>query len=279
MNLKHLTDETLHSETHRVNQEQSKLLIQLLHHLRENERRRLFSKYKYPSLFAYVIGELKYSEDEANRRISAMRLLREIPEIESKISSGALSMTNLVAARSLFSKEAKAGRKYSQKEKREVLIKLENQSVRNAQKIVAALNPEMKTAEGLDFDSIEDDSLRSKLLQIKGYFAHSKPHFTLNEILHMLCDKQIAAQNKSPAAPRVSSQAEIRRQVWKRDQGKCTNCGSNHAIEIDHRIPRALGGLDTIENLRLLCRSCNQRAAIECFGIGKISSYLGSRPT
>src|SRR3954468_15074537 len=94
MNLKHLTDETLHTETQRLNREQSLLLVQLLHHLRENERRRIFSAHKYPSLFAYVMGELKYSEDEAARRISAMRLLRDLPEIENKISSGALSMTN-----------------------------------------------------------------------------------------------------------------------------------------------------------------------------------------
>src|SRR5690348_1130085 len=101
MNLKHLTDETLHAETHRVHREQQCLLTQLLHHLRENERRRLFSAHKYPSLFAYVLGELKYSEDEAARRISAMRLLRDVPEIEEKIESGELSLTNMVLAQSL----------------------------------------------------------------------------------------------------------------------------------------------------------------------------------
>src|SRR3954466_4643944 len=120
MNLKHLTDETLHAEIHRIHCRQQSLLTELLHHLRENERRRLFSSYRYPSLFAYVIGELKYSEDEASRRISAMRLLRDLPEIEEKVSSGQLSMTNMILALSLFSKEKKAGRKWSPEEKREV---------------------------------------------------------------------------------------------------------------------------------------------------------------
>ena len=38
---------------------------------------------------------------------------------------------------------------------------------------------------------------------------------------------------------------------------------------IDHRHPKGLGGSDHLENLRLLCRSCNQRAAIEIFGVEK----------
>ena len=70
-----------------------------------------------------------------------------------------------------------------------------------------------------------------------------------------------------------SSQAGIRREVFERDQ-TCTNCGSTYALEIDHRIAKALGGPSTRENLRLLCRNCNQRAAIETYGIGKMESLL-----
>jgi hypothetical protein len=281
MNLKHLTDETLHSDTHRLNREHNEVLTKLLHHLQENERRRLFSKYKYASLFSYVVGELKYSEDEANRRISAMRLLRDIPQIENKITSGELSLTNLVLAQTLFSKERKLGRAYTAFQKAEVLLKLENQSVRAAQKIVAEINPEMKTKKTeLNFDSIMDESLKEKLLKIKGDYAHSDPNLTLNELLHKLCDLQIEAKQKtpakkkSPAAAHVTSQAAIRRQVWKRDQHRCTNCKSTHAVQIDHRIPKAMGERSTLENMRLLCRSCNQRAAIEFFGIGKMEPYL-----
>lgn len=280
MNLKHLTDETLHSDTHRLNREHNEILTQLLHHLQENERRRLFSKYKYTSLFAYMMGELKYSEDEANRRISAMRLLREVPQIEDKITSGELSLTNMVLAQTLFSKEKKSGRAYTSFQKAEVLMKLENQSVRSAQKIVAEINPEMKSKRpDFNFDSITDESLREKLLILKGRYAHSDSNLTLNDLLHKICDAQIEAERRAPAKKRlrVDSEAEVRRQVWKRDQYKCTNCKSTYAVQTDHRIPIALGGESTLENMRLLCRSCNQRAAIEAFGIGKMSHYLKSR--
>ena len=70
--------------------------------MREIEKRRLFSDLRYPSLFAYCIGELGYSESSAQRRIVASRLLEDMPEIENKIESGILSLTNLSQANQVF---------------------------------------------------------------------------------------------------------------------------------------------------------------------------------
>jgi hypothetical protein len=279
MNLKHLTDETLHSETHRIHRDHQVVLMQLLHHLRENERRRLFSAYKYASLFAYVIGELKYSEDEAARRISVMRLLRDVPEIEEKVTSGELSLTNMVMAQTLFAKERKAGRPMALAQKREVLAKLENQPVRTAQRMLAEINPEMKPKRELNVDSIDDERLRERLLKLKGRFAHSDPNINLNELLHKICDvaeEHLEIKEPKKTAAKITN-AKVKREVWKRDEAKCSNCGSTHALQEDHRIPEAVGGEYSIENMRLLCRSCNQRSAIEFYGIEKMEKHLSAR--
>jgi 5-methylcytosine-specific restriction endonuclease McrA len=71
--------------------------------------------------------------------------------------------------------------------------------------------------------------------------------------------------------------AEMKRQVWQQSGSQCENCGSKYALEIDHRRPRALGGTNALENLRLLCRSCNQRAAIGFFGVEKMHKHLVSK--
>ena len=55
-------------------------------------------------------------------------------------------------------------------------------------------------------------------------------------------------------------------QVWMRDKGACTCCGGKRNLHYDHVIPVALGGLATVDNLRLLCFSCNARARINVFG-------------
>jgi 5-methylcytosine-specific restriction endonuclease McrA len=47
--------------------------------------------------------------------------------------------------------------------------------------------------------------------------------------------------------------------VWQRDEGKCRNCGSRQDLHFDHVIPRSLGGSSTVENIQILCRTCNQK--------------------
>jgi 5-methylcytosine-specific restriction endonuclease McrA len=89
-----------------------------------------------------------------------------------------------------------------------------------------------------------------------------------------MCDNEIVETMKSPAAPRVDSEAHAIREVWKRDNYQRTNCGSVHALETEHIIPRAKGGPSTIEKMCVLCRSCNQRRAIEEYGDEKMSQFL-----
>jgi 5-methylcytosine-specific restriction endonuclease McrA len=48
---------------------------------------------------------------------------------------------------------------------------------------------------------------------------------------------------------------------------ECGNrCGSHRALEYDHIIPYALGGPDTVENVRLLCREHNAFHSHRTFG-------------
>lgn len=56
--------------TDQLVQQERELLIEILRHLREIERRRLFSALGFKSLFDYAVKRLKYSEDQAGRRIS-----------------------------------------------------------------------------------------------------------------------------------------------------------------------------------------------------------------
>ena len=46
--------------------------------------------------------------------------------------------------------------------------------------------------------------------------------------------------------------------VWRRDEGKCVECGSNENLEFDHIIPHSKGGANTYRNIQLLCEYCNR---------------------
>ncbi|MDA8139445.1 MAG: HNH endonuclease [Desulfobacteraceae bacterium] len=50
----------------------------------------------------------------------------------------------------------------------------------------------------------------------------------------------------------------VKLEVWKRDGGKCTKCGSEHDLHFDHIIPWSKGGSSaTPENVQLLCGKHN----------------------
>lgn len=63
--------------------------------------------------------------------------------------------------------------------------------------------------------------------------------------------------SKSSQRERIAE--TVRHEVWRRDQGKCVECGSNENLEFDHIIPVSRGGSNTARNLQLLCESCNRR--------------------
>jgi len=50
----------------------------------------------------------------------------------------------------------------------------------------------------------------------------------------------------------------VKDKVWRRDEGKCIECGSNEKLEFDHIIPFSKGGANTYRNVQLLCENCNR---------------------
>jgi hypothetical protein len=50
---------------------------------------------------------------------------------------------------------------------------------------------------------------------------------------------------------------DIRRAVYERDGWKCVKCSSTDHLALDHIYPWSKGGPDTVDNLRVLCRTCN----------------------
>jgi hypothetical protein len=269
--------------------EEQSVLTKLLFHIKEVERRRLFSVLKYQSINQYVEKELGYSNDEAWRRVCASKLLDEIPEIESRISTGELNLTNLGLAQALFQKERRQAKSpFSLEKKKEVLLGIVGKSTREAAKIVwshstlpvpafreqiRVLNEELS-----EYSFAADQETQLDIERLKGLLAHSDPGMTLGGLIKKLCKLGLKEWDPTlkTAAPRLNSNSEKSRQIWRNAKSKCTHCGSYFALEEDHKIPKAKGGDDSLENMRLLCRNCNQRAAIEHFGQKKMETFVKS---
>jgi hypothetical protein len=281
MSLSKLTDQELLQETNRLVQDERALLSRILQHLREIEKRRLYSALGYPSLFQYAVRHLRYPEDQAYRRLSVMRLIQELPELEEKVNKGVHTLTNLSRARTLFKKIGG-----SREEKLKTLEKLENKSSREGERVLRAIDPEplrpdqvrAVTADHVELRFAAKREILEKIESLRGLLAHKHPELSLGELFLLLCDLGLQSLDKT-AAPRDSAQqkpslAATRRQVRLEAENRCESCGSRYALEIDHKVPVATGGSNRRENLRLLCRSCNQRAAISKLGLKKMLPFL-----
>ena len=77
----------------------------------------------------------------------------------------------------------------------------------------------------------------------------------LNSVKQQSIQPQVTP-NKRQHIPR-----SLQDRVWRRDNGKCRNCGSVEWIEFDHVVPVVKGGPTTYRNLQLLCQTCNRRKA------------------
>ena len=81
------------------------------------------------------------------------------------------------------------------------------------------------------------------------------------------------AASPAPASPSRAVPAQVKREVWQRDQGRCAftspsgaRCTERGLLEFDHIRPFADGGAATVDNVRLLCRQHNQYEALQFFG-------------
>ena len=202
MDLKAVSADSMRSQTKQIAKEERETLTKMLHHLKEIERRRLFSAWKFKSLFDYAVNELSYSSDQADRRIAAMRLLKELPELEEKINSGAFTLTNLGMAKTLFKKE-----KYSTAKKAEFLKKIENKSVRDTARVIATISPQALSQDKIrpvserkdEFQFLGDSSLMAKIEKLKGLLAHSHPGISLGELVDKLADLGLKEWDKTAA--------------------------------------------------------------------------------
>jgi HNH endonuclease len=67
------------------------------------------------------------------------------------------------------------------------------------------------------------------------------------------------AQEESPEPrKREPIPEDVQRLVFRRDEGRCQQCGSKELLQFDHVIPFSMSGSNEPENLQLLCSRCNR---------------------
>lgn len=255
MKLTHLTDQSLLADTKLLAQKERTLSTQVLWHLREIDRRKLYADLKYSSLWEYATKELGYSEGTAFRRITAARALGAMPELGIKLNEGTLNLTTVAAVLKEFKNE-------STPKKRQVFAALENKTSLEAKEIIRELagKPKQKITIEVDEETLE------LIKELRALRPHEED--VLKGALQTAVEKAKLQKFKTLKNSHLLLEVRpsvrgLKRAVFAKACYQCQSCGSKQSLEIDHRKPKSLGGSNGASNLRVLCRNCNQRAGMQ----------------
>jgi hypothetical protein len=219
---KSLSNDALLRSTQALVAEERILTTEILWHLNEIQVRRLYAEKGYASLFEYAVQALGYSEAAAGRRIAAMRLLIEVPEIEPALQMGKLSLSTLSTIQTFIQRKSEP---VSRSEKKELVLALQGKSRRECEKHLVALDPVAATPKEkeriispnqTEIRFVADDELMQKLQKIKELDGHVNSDPSYLDLFHRLADlalnkldplakKNVKSQNPPPPEPLTSA--------------------------------------------------------------------------
>jgi hypothetical protein len=277
--LSDLPDTELVAEVSRRAARERQATADLIRALIEFDRRRLYLGEGQSSLFAYCTSVLHYSEHGAFNRIEVARAAARWPQLLACLEDGSLHLAGARLLAPHLTEEniemaLAAARHKSKREIEDVAAGLARRAL-----LVAV------AAEQYRLHLTISRATRDKLRQIQALLSHQlpdgNPAVIFDRALELLLkelerqrvaasDRPRAARARKPASRHIP--AAVKREVWKRDEGRCAfvgrqgRCNERHFLEYHHVVPHAEGGPPTPANIELRCRSHNTYEAEVHFG-------------
>ncbi len=269
--MKHLIDSVLLADTKRLVSLERKTTAEILSHLEEIDRRRLYADFGHASMVQFCVKELGYSESAAYRRVQSARVLREVPETLPLLVSGALTLTNAAQAKQFF----KAENIQDKKAKKDVITLILGRTGNEAQAILMGkASPDSNfrrksilrrsTAADWELTVTISDNLKCRLEKIRNLKSYSCKSW--EDVLDTAVDIALKDLTKVrvPRATATGSRTPtpaMKNKLLRDAQYRCQypGCGSQAYLQIDHVIPVAQGGRTEMGNLKVLCAAHNRR--------------------
>ena len=290
-----LSDADLIAEARRLAVTERTATAALVRSLVELSARGLYRGQGCGSLYTFCTQVLGLSEDAAYNRIEVADLARRFPLVLDALDDGSLTLT---AARRLAPcltesnhvDVLKAARHKGKRELEELIARLAPRP--DAPTEIARVDDADRTrvtplsAERYRLQFTIGRDVRDKLQDVQDLLRHSIPDGNLEEIfdraltllLHKAQRQRFAATTGASRVerPLVAGsrciRARVRREVWRRDQGRCAfvgphgRCTETTLLQFHHKVPFAAGGAATVENIELRCATHNRYEAELYFG-------------
>ena len=206
--MKYLSGKQLTENLKSLFKTERKTTAEIIEHIKEIDRRRLYLEMGFSSTFAYLTEEIGYGKASAQRRIDAARMTALIPEIHEDLKNGKLNLTQVsLIAQGLRQKEKEVGQRLNVEFKKDLIEKIKSAGRDLAPQVLAqALDLELNVQEKIRPQ--KDESVRlevtlskkqmEKLGRVKELISHTNPNPSLAELIELLADKFI--ERKDPRA-------------------------------------------------------------------------------
>jgi 5-methylcytosine-specific restriction endonuclease McrA len=282
IHLSTLSDAELDREAKRVAQVERDATVELIRLLIEVERRGLHLALGHSSLFAYCTRILRLSEQSAYRRITAARAVKRYPRLLELLADGSLSLSSVGLLVPQLTEEIgesliEAARFKSTREVERLIAAAFPQPDVPTQIRARSTRPETGPSSGGLFTTTVEQQASPTVAPLKRTPDLASPMAVVTPSRTAL--NRNARRSRTNAAPKGRSiPAAVKREVWRRDAGRCSFsgpdglCGETAFLEYHHVIPFAAGGPSDASNLQLRCRAHNAYEARMYFGHGHANS-------
>lgn len=290
-----MTNQEIEASLATLVKEERRITNDILSLINLAEDRKIHLERGYSSLYDWLVHGFGYSHSAAYRRLQAARLIKTVPDVKQKLQDGTVNLSTLSRAQTAIRHHEKTfHRKVSPEEAAEVVREIENKSTPQVEMALLARFPEMADAQvqerktqisdtmtrltfNLDNDAMAD------LEWVKSFLSHSVPFGEMGQIIKQLLaeyrdrhdpERKVSKPSSAAATKCVIKPAKARRLVFARAGRRCEfvdptsgrRCNSTYQLQIDHIIPRAMGGKDEIANYRCLCAAHNRFMAEKALG-------------
>ena len=251
--LKSLNDKEVDERTISLARQERVITERLLWHMKEVEVRRIYLNHEgCGSLHAYAVKVLKMGDGSAGRRVNASRLLRDFPELGEQIVEGTTNLSKLSMMEVYVKAEEKRiGRKVAREFKKDLIAKLENKPIYEAELALAQAMPEAKPVQetrrvrpngNVDLTLSADPGLMALVEEVRALNAHNPDFASVTDVLRALCKEHLERHHPAYKKPR-KSKAAGRQKTGTDQQCEIGNCEGAAA---DHRSTIAVEGADHV---------------------------------
>lgn len=271
MTVAHLSNKQLIAGLTAVLGDSRACLARLLVYLGEVDERRLHLEMACPSLFDFCVRRLGMSEDEACRRIKAARVVRRFPVVLAMVETGELGLSGIGVLATHLTPE----------NHEELLRAAGGRTKREIQELVADREPRAPVPARVDplgngrykLQFTASAELLAKIERARDLMMHRNPSGDLVAVIEAAVDAlTMKLEKERSPKKRAAIARDGERCVYVDEEGH--RCPATALLELDHRDPRARGGGDKLDNLRVFCRAHNYWWAIKSFGREKVDQEI-----